>query len=88
MISWLNELRELIEAYEQTPPILPWDSVAIVKREYEHLLEYMRHHYILTDLGSEGWYAEPKKDWRKTCFDCGSVYVIDGVRCGMCHDGL
>jgi hypothetical protein len=61
MISWLNELRELIELYEQTPPILPWDSVAIVKREYERLLEYMRYHYILTDLGpEEGWYCEPK----------------------------
>jgi hypothetical protein len=88
VISWLNELRELIEAYEKRSPALPWDSVYPIKREYQNVLEYVKHHYILTDLGEAGWYAEPKQNWRGTCLDCGSLYVIDGLRCSMCADGL
>lgn len=84
MISWLNELYELTQIEAAG---LPWDSVAVIGREYERLLDYVQQHYTLT-LTTDGWIATPKPNWRETCAECGSIYVVDGVKCGMCADGL
>lgn len=84
MITWLNELHELSQ---MEPSGLPWDSVAIIRREYQQLLEYVRCHFDL-ELTSDGWIATPKPHWRETCLECGSRYVVDGVKCRSCADGL
>ncbi len=84
MFTWLNKLYELSQ-WEKDG--LPWDSVAIIRQEYRNLLEYYKHHYTMT-LTSDGWIGEPKPNWRQTCIECGSTYVVDGVRCACCADGL
>lgn len=84
MFSWLNELYELSQMHIDG---LPWDSVAIVRREYTNLLSWFKHHYDMK-LTSDGWIGTPKPNWCKTCADCGSAYVADGQRCKSCADRL
>lgn len=84
MIAWLNELHELTQ---RDVSDLPWESMAVIRCEYENVLDYVRHHYTL-ELTSDGWIATPKPNWRETCARCGSGYVVDGVRCRSCADGL
>lgn len=85
MFSWLNELYELTQL---EPVGLPWDSVAIIRREYQNLLDYCKHHYDMKLTSNGQWIGTPKPNWRKTCSECGSGYVVDGVRCASCADGL
>lgn len=84
MFSWLNELYELSH---MQPPGLPWDSVAIIRQEYQHLLDYYKRHYDMK-LTDDGWIGEPKQNWQPSCTECGSGYVVDGERCACCADGL
>ncbi len=84
MFSWLNELHELTQ---REPRDLPWDSVAIVRREYTDLLNYYKRHYDM-ELTDDGWVGRPKPNWQRTCVECGSNYVVDGQRCACCADRL
>ena len=51
LFTWLNELYELTQL---DPSGLPWDSQAVIRHEYQRLLDYAKCHYILK-LTEDGW---------------------------------